>query len=573
MFIGSLTLFMSAVLITGSTSLPVYNEIRTYFDPIFDGLTLTDPEAHHNRFQIWIGIFIGLMSGVAQYLRWRERNFRKHFRTFALHTGIAIAGAAALSALTLLWIQAPSAAYKLMVFAGWFAVWSNLDYLLFFLRKDARVAGSVVSHLGFGIMLIGIMASAGNKRIISQNQFLMEGLTEDEQLARSTVRLYKDSPLGMEDYVVTFTGDTIEGMNRRYFMEYQRVDPDGGVLEEFELAPNVLYDKGFEKIAITNPSTKHYWNKDVFTVIMGLPPEEQSVKIRQETEDSLKYRTFDLSRDRFDSFRDTVEITQRNSSIIYTYRLRLEDYSRIPLHPEYRAEPGDIGISASVIASRSGGIADHDTTAQVALVLRDGLLYHYPAQLNDMALRVKIDESVFEQLLVRDADLSYTEYEVEPGETIQIGDDVVTFERFVSEAEVPHFEAQEGDIWVSALLRSGEFTMQPIFVIRGNQPSGVRDEIKELGLYAHLVSLDPNTNRATLKIARAAPSAENSIPIAVAPKSYRTDYITLQAIEFPGINLFWFGTVSMMAGLFISLFVRIRSRRRTQGLTVDEAAA
>ncbi len=560
MFIGSLTLFMSAILITGSTSLPVYNEIREWINPVFDGLTLTEPEAHHNSFQIWIGIFIGLLSGLAQFLRWRERNFSAHFRTFAVHAGLALAGAGLLTYLTLLWIQAPTVPYKLMIFSGWFTVWSNLDFMIFFVRKDAKVAGSIVSHIGFGIMLVGIMASAGNKRIVSQNQFLMDGLTEDEQLARSTVRLYQDVPLGMEDYVVTFTGDTIDGLNRHYFMDYQRVDKSGNVLEEFKLEPNVLYDKGFEKIAITNPSTKHYWNKDIFTVIMGLPPEEQSVKIRQETEDSLQYRVFPLAVGGSDGFRDTVDIPQRSSSIIYTYNIALDGFSRHPVHPEYIPEPGDIGLSATVHASRSGGIADHDSTATVALILREGLLYHYPAQLNDMSLRVKIDERVFDQLLMQDENLDYQEFVVTPGSNFRVGGQEVTFLQFVSQPNLDHFQPQEGDIWVSALLESQGQTMEPVFLIRGNQPGGIRDEISSLGLYAHLVSLNPQTNEATLRVAKTPPTQALSIPIAVAPKSYRTDYITLQAIEFPGINLFWFGAIAMMLGLLISLFVRMRSR-------------
>lgn len=561
MFIGSLTLLMSAVLITGSTSLPVYNEIRQIFNPAFDGLTLTDPEAHHNRFQIWVGIFIGLMSGFAQYLRWRERQFGKHFKSFAFHAGIALASAAGLTALTLLWIQASTLPYKAMVFAGWFAVWTNVDYLVFMLRRNAKVFGSVVSHIGFGLMLIGIMASGGNKRIISQNQFLMEGLTEDEELARSTVRLYEDVPLGMENYVVTYRGDTIDGLNRSYFMEYQRMDESGELTETFELAPNVLYDKGYEKIAITNPSTKRYWNRDIFTVIMGLPPEEQSVEVRQATEDSLKYRVLPLTVGTSYGFRDTVPIPQRNSSVIYTYTVGLHNFTRMPDHPEYEPEPGDIGIGATITASRSGGVAQHDTSANVALVLREGLLYHYPAQLNDMSLRVKIDETVFEQLLVRDSDLEYEEFTVNPGSTISVDGREVIFERFVSRPDVPHFTPQDGDIWVSALLRSEGKMMQPVFFIRGNQPSGVRDEIGELGLYAHLASLNPETDEAVLRIARKSGVNDFTIPIAVAPRSYRTDYVTLQVIEFPGINLFWIGSVSMMVGLFISMFMRVRERR------------
>lgn len=562
MFIGSLTLFMSAVLITGSTSLPVYNEIRQAIDPVFEGVTLTDPEDHHNRFQIWIAIFMGLFSGIAQYLRWRERDFSKHLRSFGLHTLGALVGAGLLTFLTLQWIQAPGFAYLAMVFAGWFAVWTNLDYLIGFVRKDSKVAGSVISHVGFGLMLVGIMASAGNKRVVSQNQFLMEGLTEDEELKRTTVKLIENLPLGMEDYVVTYVGDTIEGLNRNYFMDYQRVDQEGNVLEEFTLTPNVLYDKGFTKVAITNPSTKHYWNKDIFTVIMGLPPEEQSVELRQEKEDSLKYRVLNFLPEQSFSFRDTVEIPQRDRSIIYTYTVALEDFQRRPTHPEYEAEPGDLGVSATVRVQRSGGIAQHDTTATASLVLREGLLYHYPAQINDVSLRVKIDESIFDQLFVDEAELVYQEYQVQPGTTFMVGDKEITFHQFVSKPDVSHFSPLEEDIWVSALLEVEGRSMQPIFLIRGNQPSGIRDEIRELGLYAQLMSLDPKTNEATLRIAKTAPRETVAVPIAVATKSYRSDYVTLQVIEFPGINLFWIGTISMMLGLLISLVVRIRQRRQ-----------
>ena len=128
-----------------------------------------------------------------------------------------------------------------------------------------------------------------------------------------------------------------------------------------------------------------------------------------------------------------------------------------------------------------------------------------------------------------------------------------------------HFRPEDGDIWVSALLEAGGQTMQPVFLIRGNQPSGVRDEISELGLYAHLASLDPETNEATLRLAYAEPQSATSIPVAIAPRSFRTDYVTLQAIEFPGINLFWIGSTSMMLGLLLSMFVRIRQRHRLPG--------
>ena len=565
MFVGSLVLFMSAALMTGATSLPVYNEIRQYFDPVFEGAVLTDPEDHHNRFQIWIGIFLGIISGVAHFLRWRESDFAEHWKTFALHTFGEAAGAVILSWVTTLWIDAAPWQYKLLLFSGWFAVLTNLDYLIRFAKRDSKTVGSSLSHIGFGLMLLGILASGANKRVISKNNFLMEGLSADEEMKKTTVVLIKDEPMVMENYELTLRGDTIDGFNRTYFVDYKKYAEDGSVAEEFQLQPNMLYDKKFEKIAITNPSTRHYWNRDVFTVIMGLPKEEQSVSEKKAKEDSLSYHVYPLAVGEDLIFKDTLEIRRPDTFMIRPYAVRLDEFHRSPKHPDYVPEAGDIGVSASLQVSRYD--ADTVFPAQVALILREGLLYHYPAQVNDISTRLKIDESIFEQLLVPDDSLNYEEVKVKPGEQFRIGGLDFTFRAFQPQPTVDHYAAREGDIAVSAIIDFAEADgsaaqLRPVFVIRDNQPSRIRDEHRGLGLYANLVNLDPQTSEATLLIARAEPRDEIRVPIAIATDSTRSDWLALQAIEFPGINLFWIGTILMMAGLLINMVLRVRERRR-----------
>ncbi|HRF42278.1 MAG TPA: cytochrome c biogenesis protein CcsA, partial [Saprospiraceae bacterium] len=75
LFIGSLVLLFSALLITASTSLPVFNKIMESFNPAYVGRVITDPIPHYNKYQLWIGIFIGLLSGGVQFLRFREMNW------------------------------------------------------------------------------------------------------------------------------------------------------------------------------------------------------------------------------------------------------------------------------------------------------------------------------------------------------------------------------------------------------------------------------------------------------------------------------------------------------------------
>jgi cytochrome c-type biogenesis protein CcmF len=368
----------------------------------------------------------------------------------------------------------------------------------------------------------------------------------------------------MENYELTLRGDSIDGYNRTYFVDYKRRDQSGKVLEEFQLEPNLLYDKSFEKIAITNPSTKHYWNKDIFTVIMSLPLEEQSIKEKQAKEDSLKYKIIPLLEGEQLAFKDTLKIREPDTFLVRNYEIGLEAFARTPDHPDYVAEPNDIGVSATVVITRNG--ADTTYREQIALVLREGLLYHYPAQLNEISTRLKIDESVFDQLLVAEDDLEYQEFVVTPGTSFTVGNKQVTFSNFQPSPQVDHYTPRDGDISVSAQLQvtaanGTTGSLEPVFIIRDKVPSRIRDEHRELGIFANLVNLNPETSEATLLIAESPPRGALKIPVAVATNSARSDWLALQAIEFPGINLFWIGTIAMMGGLLISMVFRIRERR------------
>ncbi|MEM9837402.1 MAG: cytochrome c biogenesis protein CcsA, partial [Bacteroidota bacterium] len=501
MFIGSLVLFMSATLITGATSLPVFNEIAQYFNPGFSAVGLEDPEAHHNRYQLWIGVFIGVLSGVAQFMRWREQSFSKRLSNFVLHGMLALIIAAGLTALTLTWIDAKPWQYKLLLFSGWYAVASNLDYIISFVRKDMKLAGSALSHVGFGVMVVGIMASGPNQRVISKNQFLMEGLLADEELARTSLLLYQDTPLTMENYRLSYVGDSIQDFTRTYFVNYEELDRDGAVKESFQLAPTLLYDRQFSKIAIVNPATKHYWDKDIFTVIMSIPEEETSIEAKQAKEDSLKYRLLPVLPGASVAFKDTFTVQRLDTTLIRNYEIELTDFKRVVEHPDYVPEANDIGVTAyfTLRASQYKG----EEKGQVAIVLRDGLLYHYPAQIEELNTRIKIDESIFEELLIDETQLEYKEYFVEPGETFEVDGQRIYFSEYLPNPEVDHYRPMEGDISVSAVLmaeRPGQpsVRLDPVFVIRNKQAIRARDHSRELGLYVNFINLNPENNQATL---------------------------------------------------------------------------
>jgi cytochrome c-type biogenesis protein CcmF len=564
MFIGTLVLLFSGLIITASTSLPVYNKIREFFDPLFQGRVITDPIPHYNKYQIWIAVFIGLLSGGAQFLRYREFNFGKHAPKFLLHTGVALALSGLLSYLTTKWIDVVAWQYLVLLFFGWFTIVSNADYLITFAKGNLKTAGSSMAHIGFGLMIVGILASGLNQEVISRNPFVMEGLIEgasNEQLRRN-VLLFQGNPMIIGEYEATYVKDTIDVFTRTYTVNYKRRNQAGEVVEEFDLHPNVLYEKSFTKIAASNPSTKRYWNRDVFTHIASLPQVEIDLDFRRQREDSLNYRLLRLPIGQAATLRDTVDLSSVDTSVIKTYQVALRELDRAPHHPEYHPDPDDITLGATVAIRREGD--DSTYVVHPMLALRGQLVYSYPAQINDLGVKVRLEDSIFETVFGAEESLDYQTFSFKRGEEATLNGYRLQFVGFNREPEHPNYRPDEDDIAVSAMIAvqapDGQvYGAQPVYLIRDSRPLNLKDEVPAVGLHFRFVGIDPQTETIELLAAQAPPEAR-LIPIEVATNSLRSDYIVLEAIVFPGINLFWLGTSLMMIGLFMGMFYRLRGR-------------
>ena len=79
------------------------------------------------------------------------------------------------------------------------------------------------------------------------------------------------------------------------------------------------------------------------------------------------------------------------------------------------------------------------------------------------------------------------------------------------------------------------------------------------GLHIRFSNIDPATETFSFKIAKDKRKSD-VIKLGVATDVPRTDYLILQATIFPGINLFWAGSILMMAGLLLAAWVRYTKR-------------
>lgn len=555
MFIGILVLMFSTVLISFTTSIPVFNKI---FDAVGSliGKDLsnlhrtapTDPVAHYNKYQLWIAVLIALLTGVSQFLRYKGNNWKANMPSFLKSNLFAIVGGALLTWLTTYWIDLYSWQYYLLLGTGYYTIIANLDYFIFFLKGNLKMAGSVISHVGFGLLILGIIASGLNKRHISINKFAQEGLMDDSKVGNN-ILLIKGLPMIMNDFKVTYLGDTMYNHTREFKVNYTRLDKDAKPVESFNIIPYILYSNDFSKIASTNPSTKHYLSKDIFSVVSNLPKEEMEPEAAKHKEDSLKYIDYPIG------LLDTVKTDKHTITFV--------GLEKNPDLHTFKLQAGDlpIGVKLKVKVNKTDSVYN----ATASIVLRDKFVYDFPATVNSAGMKIKLNEDAIKAIFLNDEGIDFKSFTFKRGETIDYQGYKIKFLDFNKNVQHPLYLAQKGDIAVAAKLEIEDngklYHAEPLYLIRNESPFNLKDIVPELGLHFRFTGIDPKSETVNIEIGKTL-GKPKTFSIQVAENYDRSDFIVLEAILFPGINLVWGGSLMMLFGLALSGLKRYRDNKR-----------
>ena len=168
MFIGSLILFLSAMYVIIFTSLPVINllmkkKVSTGDDQAFS----------YNRIEIFIAVLLGLLTAVVQYLKYKGTTREGLLKKIMVPTAVALVVSVLISVFGGIHYDKYGigylAAIHLAMFAAVYAVVSNASYIRLGLNGKLKAAGGSIAHVGFGLMLVGILLSASKKTVLSVN--------------------------------------------------------------------------------------------------------------------------------------------------------------------------------------------------------------------------------------------------------------------------------------------------------------------------------------------------------------------------------------------------------------------
>lgn len=553
MFIGSLILLFSALLIIGSTSLPVFNSIMSYFDEGYVGRVIQDPITHYNKYQLWIAVFIAVLSSKTMFLRYAEKNHSQRLKKILPWFLISLVIAIILTYLTTFWFDMVSWQYYLLAVSSYFTIVANIIFFFKFMSGNLKVGAASLAHFGFGIMIIGVLSSGLNKQVISSNPFIFKNLFAEGDVDKY-VRLIKDKPMFAQGYWMTYESDTLIDRIRYYEVNFKKTEgEEQKVVDEFTLYPDAVYSNDFKKVASFNPDTKHYLHKDIFACIVALAPTRSDVEAARAFEDTLQYTTHRVA------LGDTLE-TEENFYIV-------DELNRSPQHEEFNPAENDFGVEVVGRSWSKVGRTEEVLPFRTALGLQGNLLYKYPYIEEDLGMRIRPADTLMDLMYLPEDRIDYESIKLKQGQSYSLEDTQLTLLGFSQSPDHPSYKKEDGDIAVAAHIKIEQggqsYEVKPVYIIRGTQQLDIKSYHAETGTHIRFSGIDPENEEFYFFVAKHEEDlAEVKIPIEIAEEIPRSDYIILMANIYPGINLFWAGSILMMIALFFSAYLRFRQHKR-----------
>src|SRR5690606_22070375 len=195
--------------------------------------------------------------------------------------------------------------------------------------------------------------------------------------SRENVLLFRNTPMNMGDYMVTYLGDSTVQNDPpiTYFkIRYERRDPETNELKEtFHLYPDAFVNpKGQEGLS-SNPDSRHYLTKDLFTYLTVISDPGK------ETDTS--------------SFQP-VTVEKGDSIFIANGYMVFENIYNEARNPNYEMKAGDLPVEAVLQVYTLDG---HAGTLRPLYIINGSRVQHDADTLRDLGLTVIVNKILPEE--------------------------------------------------------------------------------------------------------------------------------------------------------------------------------
>jgi cytochrome c-type biogenesis protein CcmF len=514
LFIGSLVLLLSAVQITFSTSVPVFNLLLEPFgtafawlgektgSTFFAGLAeakLAPPGeaiAHYNKWQIPFAFIISLLVAFTQYLRWKETDARKFRKQIALAVVLAIVITTVVS--MVLGYTLPELNLIALLFATVFAVVANVLYIPRVLKGNLKNAGASVAHVGFALVLLGALVSTSRQNEISRNTRNMDLRFLNEKFSNSAdILLYRGDTMLMGEHFVRYRDKRQQGVNLYYDMDYFAVVP-----RDYHAGDTVRV------------------GDMLFTAL-----------------DAHRASKFFLE-DQPAHWRPLEEFTRRQLWRSREWSSAKPGAQQFALAPFVQINP------------RFGNVAEPSTKHWAYRDLYTHVRYADLAMASDTADDAWMPDRLYDKQ-VGDTIITPT--------AMAIIDSVYTVRDSVTKEMLgERYTVYAAALRVRDLYQSDRwFEARPLVIYAGGEPvAGKAAELEALRIRYSLATVAFVTGP---EIGHSGPLPGTDKPrVKVGLNVAESEFLVLQAIIFPGINILWIGCVLLFLGTFMAVWQRVK---------------
>jgi len=278
-FTGALLLTITALVILVGTSAPILGRL-------FRDNPATVARAFYDQWTLPLAVIFTFLMGAAQLVWWHKMEVIQAHRLLLRPLGLSVAATLAVLLLTpfvehtvhptplppdnaitqagltggleQLWQSYGfSLLLLLLVFAAFFAFFGNLQVLWRIARGNPRLAGGALSHIGLGVMLLGIVASSGFSLPLP-HRGVPSALRDAE---RTNFVLVRDEARRIGGYTIRYEGRGLTPDGHTYY-QLRVTEPNGST---YTLKPVAYQNRRGEWIL--HPDIKLALWKDLFVAV------------------------------------------------------------------------------------------------------------------------------------------------------------------------------------------------------------------------------------------------------------------------------------------------------------------
>lgn len=286
LFIGALVLTVACVQMIATTSIPVFNAIfgTNVAPPI-------DPIPHYNKWQGAFAVVVMLLTAFTQFLKFKRTDAKKFWAATIASFVLAILISAVIIYFTHIYTNVM---YMLITLTSVFCILANLRILGDSFKGKWRLSGSAVSHIGFGLLLIGALIAAATNEVISVNSSNYIAVAGFDQVEKPGDNLFltENEPVQMGKYRITYVGDSVSAPNVYYKIKYEEINEETGEAKNaFILMPFAQNNPDMGGL-IGTPGTKHFLTHDIYTLITAAASDSHN-SIQGNDEDAAGFDQYD----------------------------------------------------------------------------------------------------------------------------------------------------------------------------------------------------------------------------------------------------------------------------------------